>query len=166
MKSRLNSAVWHYEQGCSVSSVKSVPFWHKWRISAPGIVFHNPGIIDLWRFRIRLATRLLLIIPRDGSALITSLYIDMDDFSLFLPNVQAYATLMIVRLRPTRFLSLLPASYGQKATIALFRWKYTPRKWYSFLKGWFPVITFYKINPSSLFRSPTGKRTETGNHRK
>ena len=50
-----------------------------------------------------------------------SLYIDMDDFSLFLPSVQAYATLMIVRLRPTRFLSLLPASYGQKATITLFR---------------------------------------------
>ena len=31
---------------------KGIPFWLKWRISAPGIVFNNPGIIDLFDYKI------------------------------------------------------------------------------------------------------------------
>ena len=30
---------------------KSVPFWHKWRISAPGITFNNPGIMNLFSYK-------------------------------------------------------------------------------------------------------------------
>ena len=31
---------------------KKVPFRHKWRISAPGITFNNPGIIDLFSCKV------------------------------------------------------------------------------------------------------------------
>ena len=49
-------------------NLKSVLFGHKQRISATGITFNNPGIIDLFSYKIygyliRLATKLLIIIP-------------------------------------------------------------------------------------------------------
>ena len=43
-----NLRLWHFpcvqniSDSLTISNAKSVPFWHKWTIKAPGITIHNP----------------------------------------------------------------------------------------------------------------------------